>query len=242
MRRLAAVLLIAGHVMGSGLPAAAVTGSATYLARIATPPGAVFEALLTGRDGTGRRRILIRQREVDVSNPPFPVALPYEGDAEALEVHAILRMPDGRLFFSGRGAVGAEPLEIVMTPAGDVRRLGLVGPQWRLFRLGEETVAPVEGERALPYLEFAAAGRVSGAMSCNRLTAGYTLGADGALAFTQPASTMMACPEPSMAREQAVVNLLAAVERFAIDGDRLTLIGGGVPLAVFVAEPHIGFD
>jgi heat shock protein HslJ len=226
--------------MAHALPAAAVSGSATYLARIATPPGSVFEAVLTGVGDTGERRILIRQREVDVTSPPFEISLPYEGEASDLRVHAVLRLPDGRLFFSGAAAADAGSVEVVMRRSETgARRLGLIGPQWRLFRLGEETVAPIEGERALPYLVFGPAGRVGGATSCNQVSTGYTLGPAGALSFSQAATTMMACAEPVMARERAVFDLLAAVESFAIEEDRLTLIGGGVPLAVFVAEPDI---
>lgn len=243
MRCLAAVLLLMGSVMANALPAAAVSGSATYLARIATPPGAVFEAVLTGVGVTGERRILIRQREVDVTSPPFEIGLPYEGDARDLRVHAILRLPDGRLFFNGVVEADEETVEVVMhREEAGVRELGLIGPQWRLFRLGEETVAPIEGERALPYLVFGPAGHVGGAASCNQVSAGYTLDADGALSFSQTAASMMSCAEPVMARERAFFDLLAAVESFAIEEDRLTLIGGGVPLAVFVAEPDIAAE
>jgi heat shock protein HslJ len=243
MRRLAAALLLTGSVVAHALPAGAVDGTASYSVDMPTPPGAVFEAVLSGVDETGERRILIRQRDVNVSSTPFEIALPYPGEAADLRVHATLRLPNGRLLLSGAAAVGDGPVEVMMQrEETETRALGLIGPQWRLFRLGEETVAPIEGERALPYLVFGPAGQLGGVASCNRVSAGYTLSPEGVLAIAQVAATRMACSEPVMARERAVLDLLAAVEQVAIEGDRLTLIGGGVPLAMLVAEPDISVE
>lgn len=217
--------------------ATAVTGEASYTAKIATPPGAVFEALLSGRVDSEEPTLLARQRVLDVASPPFEIVLPYGGDADHLIVDAVLRLPDGRLFFAGWAAVEDGSATVVMNRAGDTSSRGLVGPQWRLFRLGEEIVATVEDERAVPYLMFEGSGNVVGQASCNNLTGGYKLDATGVLQFGELSVTLAACPEPLMVREAVFLDLLAATENFAIDGDRLTLIAGGVPLAVFVAEP-----
>jgi heat shock protein HslJ len=218
--------------------AGAVTGVATYEPSISTPPGAVFEALLSGRTDGGDIALLARQRVLDVANAPFEIALSYDGEAEELRVDALLRLPDGRLFFAGRAAVGEDGVRVVMERASEsVPALGLVGPQWRLFRLGEEIVGTVEEGDAVPYLRFEGSDGVTGEAGCNVLSGQFTLDPAGALTFPYLAVGDMACGDPVMAREQLFVDLLASVENFAIDSGRLTLIGGGVPLAVFVAEP-----
>jgi heat shock protein HslJ len=73
-----------------------------------------------------------------------------------------------------------------------------------------------------PLLRFAA-GRLSGSVGCNRLMGSYT--SDGERLRFQPnlATTMMACPEPLMAQEKAVVDALAEAASLAIADGTLTI-------------------
>lgn len=234
MRRLLAALLI-----GAAMPVAAadLSVTVTYLARIATPPGAVLDVILTAPN---RDEPLAMARIVDAGNPPLAVPLSHEGLPGEARARASLRLSDGTAFFAGETPVapGAAAAEVVMRPAGaPAAELALVGPRWRLFRLGGSAVPSLPEERAIPHLVFDGAGRVAGSTGCNRMGAGYETGAGGALRFSGGFGTMMACTPPVMAREQAVFDLLARVETARIDGDRLVLSGGGEDLAVLVAEP-----
>ncbi len=109
--------------------------------------------------------------------------------------------------------------------------------QWRLVELeGAPAVASSGGGREA-HLRFAAEGmRVSGFTTCNNLFGGYEAPGDGRLRFTQLGSTKMACVEPERAQqEQRFMNVLQRVDRFAVDGDTLTLFENDRPVARFVA-------
>jgi heat shock protein HslJ len=231
--------LLAALLIGLAMPAAAADLAVTvaYLARIATPPGAVLDVILTA---PGRDEPVAMVRVVDPGNPPVPVALPHDGLPVAATVRASLRLPDGTAFFAGEVSVepGKNTAEVMMRPAGaPAADSVLVGPRWRLFLLGGSAVPSLPDERAIPYLVFDGEGRVAGSSGCNRMGAGYEAGSGGALRFSRGFGTMMACEPAVMARERAVFDLLAKVETARIDGDRLHLSGGGAVLAVLVAEP-----
>jgi heat shock protein HslJ len=87
-------------------------------------------------------------------------------------------------------------------------------------------------------------GRLSGSAGCNRLLGSYTR--DGASLKLAPnmASTMMACPPPLMAQEQAVTKALAATAAFKLGDEGLMLLDtAGRPLLTFralVPEPLAG--
>jgi heat shock protein HslJ len=87
-------------------------------------------------------------------------------------------------------------------------------------------------------------GRLSGSAGCNRLLGSYTR--EGASLKLAPnmASTMMACPPPLMAREQAVTEALTATAAYKLAEEGLMLLdAAGRPLLTFRAlapEPLAG--
>ena len=99
--------------------------------------------------------------------------------------------------------------------------------RWKITSVaGVEKLPATEKEMFARFNE----GRFSAYAGCNQMTGAYTL--DGSkLKITGPASTMMACPEPVMAAERAILDALAKVDRFDFDeaGD-LLLIGGDAVL------------
>lgn len=101
----------------------------------------------------------------------------------------------------------------------------LQSAEWRIETISGQPV--VDGSKAV--IRFGADGRISGNSSCNNLMGGFTV--DGqALSIGQPAGTMMFCEPPAvMKQEAALLALLPQVQRYAIDGDVLTLTtaGGG---------------
>lgn len=65
-------------------------------------------------------------------------------------------------------------------------------------------------------LLFLPDGRLAGNASCNRLISSYTLDGD-ALSISEAGATMMACPEALMNQERSLLDLLSAVDGYAVD-------------------------
>lgn len=103
----------------------------------------------------------------------------------------------------------------------------LVGEAWRIESLGG---APLSGMRAPVTLDFAAPDAVGGQGACNRYRGSWRFEGER-LVFGQMASTMMACPEPAMAQEQALHRLLNAARGHRFDETgALVIEGEGGPL------------
>src|SRR4029079_19513948 len=93
----------------------------------------------------------------------------------------------------------------------------------------------------VPDIEYADAefdaNRVSGFGGCNRYDALYRTGGR-TLFITDPASTLMACVEPSMDFETASLALLGQSRFYTARADTLTIFGpGGQTLLVYDAAP-----
>ncbi|MEH8017153.1 META domain-containing protein [Rheinheimera muenzenbergensis] len=65
-------------------------------------------------------------------------------------------------------------------------------------------------------------GRISGFTGCNRAMGSFTVD-KGDLVVSQLASTMMACSEPAMAREQAFHSFLQSKPKLSYDNKQLVL-------------------
>lgn len=116
---------------------------------------------------------------------------------------------------------------------GEPDRL-LRGVEWRLVRLGDETLP----ERPALTLRFASDRRLSGQSACNRIAGGYRLTGEG-LTLSNLASTRMACDADRMALEARYLALLGKVARFDLDPqNRLQLITSDG--TVLLAEPEPG--
>jgi heat shock protein HslJ len=81
------------------------------------------------------------------------------------------------------------------------------------------------------------AGRISGFSGCNQFFGPYALDRDRVVVIGRLAGSMMACEERSMAVENAVHAALAGTFRYALAGQRLTLLSGTEPVLTFEAEP-----
>ncbi|MBV6415570.1 MAG: hypothetical protein CMLOHMNK_00082 [Steroidobacteraceae bacterium] len=103
---------------------------------------------------------------------------------------------------------------------------------WRLVALDGVPIGLAADQRAPDIVLQSRDRRAAGFAGCNRLTGGYTV--DGAkLAFTDMASTMMACPQ-GMDIEQSLHEALAKVAGWTLDGRRLDLRdGAGRSVAMF---------
>lgn len=106
----------------------------------------------------------------------------------------------------------------------------LNGTSWTLTQLKGN---PVASQQA-PTLIFAD-GKVSGNASCNSFGGEYKRGSGDALKFGQMMSTLMACADDSlMKQETSYLGMLEQVAKYKMENDQLFLYGqGGQLLAEF---------
>lgn len=112
----------------------------------------------------------------------------------------------------------------------------LLNTYWRLDEL-DGAPFPQGAGRQEPHLVLETGDNAAyrATLGCNRLRGGYSLAGDD-LGFAPSASTMMACPAPLDALEQAFSSVLADVAGFAIEGETLVLQdANGNPRAIFTA-------
>lgn len=113
-------------------------------------------------------------------------------------------------------------------------RRPLVGTEWQLVQLGDESIVPEQGKYTFLLSDD---GRISGVGACNRLMGSYTLGEKNALRFGALASTRMACP--GMETETRFMQMFDSVVRYDMDGPMLLLLDEDDRLqAVFQAIPQ----
>jgi heat shock protein HslJ len=113
------------------------------------------------------------------------------------------------------------------------------GVPWRLVGYGSGDVLTEVKEGRGPAIFHFEGGTMAGTAGCNRLMGTYTLDGDRLGFEPRVSSTMMACPDPLMAQEQAVSTALAGVVSYRHDAKRLELLNAnGQPLLRFTAlEP-----
>ena len=117
----------------------------------------------------------------------------------------------------------------------------LLDTEWKIVVLDGEALTPIEHAREANLVLHSGPGRAASAtVGCNRMAGAFETGPGGALKFGAFATTMMACPPPLDAREQALAKALAATRAYAIAGSALVLYDETRrPLAVLsaVASP-----
>ncbi len=113
------------------------------------------------------------------------------------------------------------------------------GMPWKLvaYRSGD-ALAEVKEGRGPAIFRFEG-GTMAGSAGCNRLMGVFTVNGEGLGFEPRVSSTMMACPDPLMAQEQAVSAALAGVSSYRFDAKLLELLNAsGEPLLRFDAlEP-----
>jgi len=123
---------------------------------------------------------------------------------------------------------GMQHPKTVTVALGDRRLEGCGGQpadllhgEWRIEEIGGKAVVA----KSEPTLGFEPDGRIHGNASCNRLLGGFSLTGEG-LTFSETATTMMACDQPVMDQEHALLEALKAVRRFEVTAQgRLHLFG-----------------
>lgn len=111
--------------------------------------------------------------------------------------------------------------------AGAPQSPQLAGSAWVLASLdGNTQVGSGIGGKDIT-LQFGEDGRAGGSAGCNQYGAGYTVSGN-TVAFEQAVSTLMYCePEAVMQNEAAYLQALTMVGEWQIEGNTLTMTGGG---------------
>ena len=133
---------------------------------------------------------------------------------------------------------GASATSAVDEPAAPAQPAPFEGIAWSLaaYRSGDALVAVEASEGPSPASFRFEDGRLGGSVGCNRLLASYTRSGDALTFEPNAVSTMMACPEPLMATEQAIAAAFAATAAFRMDGKLLEILdASGQPLLRFIA-------
>jgi heat shock protein HslJ len=107
--------------------------------------------------------------------------------------------------------------------------LALAGCQDEELRLENsawlvEEIGGARMQAPVPTLEFRPEGRIGGKASCNNYGGAYKT-EDGKIAVSNVFATKMACPEPQMAQERALLAALEGENSFAMTGGTLTIDG-----------------
>jgi heat shock protein HslJ len=113
--------------------------------------------------------------------------------------------------------------------------LTLEGPTWQLDA-PDGNFGGIATDPAKPVTVRFEAGRLSGFSGCNRFMGGYNL-STGKVQIGMLAGSMMACPEPQMALENAVRAALSGTLAYAIKAEQLSLSPATGAALTFTAQP-----
>jgi putative lipoprotein len=266
LRALALVVLLA-TLLGTALPAAAaklkLSGTVTYLEKIALPPNARLRLSLVDQTAPGQPPRV--QAEAAIATPgqvPLNFGLSFDdkvltpGHSYALLAEIVA---DGKLFFQNTGgepvepAATAAPLAITMTFVGHLQGEAPTPPAaagseetapidirnitWRLADIAGTPVLP----NAVATLSIGDDLRAGGRGSCNSYFSQVELNGS-ALRFSAVGATRMACAPDIMAQETSYFDALTNTRFWHLEGERLVLTdnAGGILLAFTRSDrfPH----
>lgn len=220
-----------------------LTGTVTYVQRIALPADARINVQLVDAAQTGADAVVVAEQEftADGRQVPLPFALPYDAAAiqsggryvvqAGIELGGVLRWttPSGVAVLTGGHPVSGVELmldQVDVTPVIPPPT-GLDSRNWLLVSygvVGQEAAVPDGIEITAGFSRTA--GQVAGRAACNRYFASYT--EDGAkLLISKIGSTKMMCADEQMIHEAAYLQALGTAESFKVDGDTLQILFDG---------------
>jgi putative lipoprotein len=247
----AASLLLAFSGLTLFAQNATVTGTVTYLQRIALPPTAVVRVMLEDVSLADAPAKILAEREIPTAGKqvPIPFDLTYSPSdvqpSHRYSVRATIKADDKLLFTSTTSypvLTNGAPLEVKIMLQQAAQQSAATGTpfegtHWALTYLNGRRIAQAEG-RQQAYLLFAADGdRVTGSTGCNRLTGTYKkTGSD--LKFLPIVTTMMACMGPVGDQEHKFNSALDETTHYRIKGTTLLLLNENDVVAKFKAQPE----
>lgn len=224
---------------------ATLSGSITYLPRIALPPDAVVHVRLQDVSRADAPSRTLAEETIPTEGRQVPIPFELRYDLACIEaghrysLRAEIRDGDGTLLWT---TDTIHPVIAPGAPSNDIEiRLvqvqgagALVGPAWRLARIEIAGVGSITPDPDEPYsITFQNDGRYSGQVDCNLLGGAYEVEADGNLEIEPGPMTLAACPPPSSS--EAFLRVLLEVERYQITGNGLRLEAGDKGALVFEA-------
>jgi putative lipoprotein len=235
-----------------------ITGTVTYLVRMALQPEAAIDVRLEDVSLADAPAKLVAEYIFAAAGKQVPILfqLPYTAEDiqpnHRYQVRARISVEDKLIFATTQAypvITNGAPTHVDLvlqpvsgTPATPKPGTGsettnaatLRGTHWKLTELNGERTVTQEGENGAHLLLDASENRFSGSTGCNRMTGTFVLEGNS-LHFGAAATTMMACPEPLMKQEQAVTTALGAVTGYRISGRTLELLAGDKTVARFKA-------
>ncbi|MDT7856743.1 META domain-containing protein [Rubrivirga sp. S365] len=217
---------------------ATLSGTVTYLPRIALPPDAVVAVrLIDVNRGDAQAQAVAENRvETDGGQVPIPFSLRYDASqiqpSNRYVVRAEIYDADGTALWTTDTSypvlTNGAPSDDVEIRVAQVTETGvnsaLIGPSWRLLEIQKPGGVALSYEGTAPFtISFGTDSRYSGQADCNRYGGTFEVDPDGALRLSQGLSTLAACPEPSVSGD--FFEVLNNVGRYDVGGGRLTLRG-----------------
>lgn len=137
---------------------------------------------------------------------------------------------------AGQRVTGEQAGRFILQKQAEAPAASITGTRWRLTEIrGQAVASAAEGQKEAFILLQAADNRFHGSGGCNKLAGAFELQEGSRIAFTQIASTKMACPDMSI--EAELLQILEMVDNYSLIGKVLTLNRARmVSLARFEAE------
>ena len=226
---------------------ATVTGTVTYLQRVALPPDAELRVALEdiSPEDASARTVASTSIVTEGKQVPIPFAIDYDPDqVDASHTYSI----QAEIWVGGeRRFVTTEAYPVITRDApshADVTVMALekpraatplVGTYWKLASIGDMQALPAADARREPHLTLLAEeNRAVATGGCNQMSGRYQITEQG-LVFSEFVSTRMACPGV-MEQEGALGRVFGATRGYRVDGTALELTDeAGAVLARFEA-------
>ena len=193
----------------AGTKTAKVTGTVTYLQRIALPENAVVKVTLEDISKADAAAVVLGEQEIKTAGKSVPFAFEISyNPVEIVATHtynlrATISDAEGELLFSSDTATlvitnGAptEGIEIIVKPAGASATGSLIGTVWKWASFQSPTEQFDVDTPEKYTLEFNTEGHVGIGADCNRGQASYSVDGTG-LQLVMGPMTLAACPEGS---------------------------------------------
>ncbi len=261
----AAACATAPRPQPSAASPATLSGTVTYLPRIALPPDAVVEVQLKDVSLADAPAKVLAEQTITTAGRQVPIPFTLRYDAADIQqqhtyaVRAAIRDADGTLRWTSdtmhpvltRDAPsdGVE-IRVVQVPQGGTtstlnpspenRRAidALTRQPWQLFHIalpGGSVVTPEAGEQFT--LSFDQQGRYGGKAACNSIGGEYEVKDGNHLLLSRSVTTLMACPQPSAA--DAFLDALQGVDVMEVQNNTLVLTTMDARRLVFRPSPTV---
>ena len=240
--------------ISSSAPEAKVTGTVTYLERIALPAGAGLGIKLLDISKQDAPAVTIGEQVITTSGEQVPFSFSIKYNPASIDprftyaVQANITV-DGQLWFTtdtryavitqGNPSTVAIVLKRV-APSTPVS--GLENTNWVLQSYGQPgNLKSVLPDASITALFDSKNGQLGGSSGVNRYSGGYELKNGKLLLATPLASTMMAGPQPLMDQEQEYLTAIQAVESYQVK-DGILQLNCGKQILVFTKELSKGLS